>query len=298
MTPTAIARPLVLVFLFSACPALVRTEAVPKETGAVHIVVVDSPGGKLEGGEIKVFKNQQTGQDLATRFHVDRFLGKTATNIPYGRYTLRITQPGFPDAQRLVNVFQADVDVEVCVRTATVHIVDLGPLSTTPEEVEVKSFKSREDDLDLATSFDHNRAAEVPYGIYDMRLGRTFGEELERRVDVFQPEVWVVVDLEFSPISLPEYRAPRWVVTGTINNISDEYEPIYVSLVGIHVGFKIDDRVKVEGTSGSFTLAGFNPRGKFLLVISGQNGILDVREVDIPLDKPIVIDLQRRTDPR
>ena len=259
----------------------------------MHIEVIDSPGGRLEGGEVKLFRNQRTRQDFARRFRKDRWLAQSAENIPYGKYELLVSQPGFPDAERPVDVTEADVHVQVYVRTATIHIVDVGPLAVPSEDIEVERFKSREDGYDLADRFTHDSAAKVPYGIYDIRvkMRSAAAEEVNRRVDVFQPDVWVLTELYVSPISLPEYPAPRYVLTGAIRNLNADDEPIYVTLVGLHIDFRIDDKVTVSENSGTFSLAGFNPRGMFLLITSGRRGVLDIREVTIPSKEPIVIDL-------
>ena len=261
----------------------------------IQVTVVDGLGAKLQGGQVKSFQDQRSGKDFAENFQTDRRLQITATRIPFGHYKLRVAQPGFPDAERPVDVSRSATDVQVCVRTATVHIVDIGSLSIDNDLVNVLSFRSREDNFDLAKSFQKNTSERVPYGIYDLRAGKSFAREMQRRVDVFQPEVWVVLDLELSPISLPEYRAPRDTIQGTIRNINSGDEPVFVSMVSIHGTYTSDDKVAVSGSSGTFTLLGFNPRGSFLLVTTGRKGILDVRPIEVPLKEPILINLQGET---
>src|SRR6185437_9554866 len=261
---------------------------------AVHVFVVDGLGqGQLQGGKIKSFKNLQTGRDLAVSFHVDRFLDQTAANVPFGHYDLVVAQPGFPDAERPVDVFAADVDVQVCVRTATVHVVIVGAFTHDKLPIQVESFKSREDDFDLAKRFEGDTGIKIPYGTYDLRVKKPYAREAQRRVDVFQPDVWVVVELEFASEG-PAFRAPQWIVTGSVTNIGPDEAPIYASLVGIHATYRIDDKVKISGSSGTFKLAGFVPEVRFLLITSGQSGVLDIRQIKIPHDSPVVIDLGKK----
>ncbi|HSS97773.1 MAG TPA: hypothetical protein VLK33_12120 [Terriglobales bacterium] len=267
-----------------------------KHTAVVRVTIIDSPGGRLEGGKVAHFKNRATGQDLASRFHLDRFLDQAAAGIPFGKYDVIITQPGFPASERPVEVFKQEIALQVCVRTATVHLVDLGPLNTSSSiETLVSSFRNRVDEYELASRFKNGVADNVPYGTYDIRVSKRYATPLERRVDVFQPDVWIVTSLQLSPISLPEYRAPANVVAGRLENIDPADATLYVSLVGIHSNFRIDDRVSVTGTSGTFSLAGFNPSGDFLLLTYGSKGILDIRCVQLPTKTSIVVDLGTHT---
>ncbi|MHB8753402.1 MAG: hypothetical protein ACYC92_00360 [Candidatus Acidiferrales bacterium] len=283
----------VVVFVSCALGVSAKTHE-DARTAAVHVVVVDGLGqGNLQGGKIKSFKNLQTGRDLAASFHVDRFLDQTAAKVPFGHYELVLSQPGFPDAERPVDVFASDVNVEVCVRTATVHVLIVGAFTHDKLPIQVESFKSREDDFDLAKRFKGGTGIKIPYGTYDLRVTMPYAREARRRVDVFQPGVWVVVELEFASEG-PAFRAPQWIVTGSVTNIKPDEAPIYVSLVGIHATYRIDDKVKMSGSSGTFKLAGFIPEVRFLLITSGQSGVLDIRQIKIPRDNPVVIDLAKK----
>ncbi len=275
-----------------AASSVISAQQKPELTLAkVQIEVADGLGEQLEPGEIKSFKNQDTGKDFATRFRPNEWLEMTATGIPYGDYLLRIAQPGFPEVERPVKVSSTEVTVHVYARMATVHIVDLGLLSTTDPRVDVVSLRGTEDDFDLAKAFSGNVAMKVPYGIYELRAHKAFSGTASRRVDVFKPEVWVVLDLDIS-INLPETFAPRQPVIGKINNISSRDEPVFVSLISVHGDYRNDDKVDVAGEAGTFRLEGFYPEGsKFLLVTTGRNGILDVRQIELPVKEPVSIDL-------
>jgi hypothetical protein len=285
----------VAIVVFVSCALGVSAKAHEHaRTAAVHVVVVDGLDQcQLQGGNIKSFKNLQTGRDLAASFHVDRFLDQTAANVPFGHYELVLSQTGFPDAERPVDVFAPDVDVQVCVRTATVHVVTVGGFTDEKLPIQVRSFKSREDDFDLAKRFEGGTGIKIPYGTYDLRVGKPYAREAQRRVDVFLQDVWVVVELELDSEG-PAFRAPRWIVTGSVTNIGPDEAPIYVSLVGIHASYRIDDKVEISGSSGTFKLAGFIPEVRFLLITSGQSGVLDIRQIKIPHDNPVVIDLAKK----
>lgn len=281
----------VAIFFSCAIRVSASVKGDPKEA-AVRVTVIDGLGqGNLQGGNIKSFKNLRTGQDLAARFHLNRSLEKEATQVPFGNYDLILTQPGFPDAERPVDVFATDVDVQVCVRTATVHIVDVGAFHNDFPNVQVRSFRNEEDDFDLARRFQENTATRIPYGTYHLVVTKQYAMQTERYVDVFQPNVWVVVELEFDTERSP-FRAPNSTLTGTVTNIASNEQPLYVSLIGIHTAYHIDDKVNISGSSGTFSFAGFMPELKLLLITSDQHhDILDIRQIKVPSDKPIVIDL-------
>jgi len=280
-----LAAPLMLIVQGGAGPP----SSAPDEIATVRVETVDGLGGKVTDAKIVSFKNQKNGHDLAKSFHVDRFLDSTASGVPYGRYDLRVQAPGFPEADRIVDVLGPEVSVEVCVRTATVHLVSAVDLDQAFTGLRVNSFKSREDNLDLAGQFRGGTASKIPYGVYDLWADHPLGSA-HRRVDVFQQEVWVIVGLEVYG-ELPEHRAPGRTISGRIENITAGDEPLYVRLVGIYVGFSIDDKVRVAGSSGTFTLAGLNPFAKFFLITVGRRGILDVRQLDTSQTNPIVVDL-------
>ncbi|MGD0842385.1 MAG: hypothetical protein ABSA32_14630 [Candidatus Acidiferrales bacterium] len=94
-----------------------------------------------------------------------------------------------------------------------------------------------------------------------------------------------------------DYLGPSQVLAGTVNHLNPDEEPVHVRLVGIYLDYEIDDRVKVSGTTGTFSLAGNNPGGKFLLVTTGRKGVLDIREIDIPAKSPVIIDVSEPSVP-
>jgi hypothetical protein len=174
---------------------------------------------------------------------------------------------------------------------ATVQIVAVDGFGRDLGEAKIDSFRDEDHGHQLAGRFRENRGQNIPYGTYDLKLHRTGFFSTERKIYVFKPDVWVVVALEVGE-ELPAFPAPSWTLSGTVKNFNLAEEPIYVRLVGLYSNYRIEDRLDVSGQSGSFTLAGRNPRGRFLLITVGRTHILDIREVEIPCMDPIVIDLE------
>ena len=90
------------------------------------------------------------------------------------------------------------------------------------------------------------------------------------------------------------FPAAKRVVSGTIKNFDKSEEPVYVRLTGLYLDYVIEDRLDVSGNSGTFTLAGDTPEGEFLLITIGRTRVLDTREIKIPQNNPLVIDLAER----
>jgi hypothetical protein len=282
-----------------AVPALaVPCSAVGAPTeGSVYITVVDGVGGTVKGARLESFADAGTGANLASRFQSDGFGEIKGDGIPYGKYDVTIQAPGFPDLSRPVTVSKPEVFIEVPVRTATVRIIpvlnggeDAGGLGPKVEE-----FKFSDDGSDLADRFKGDSAMQVPYGIYSLKVQSEGTFSAFQKVYVLKPEVWVVVGLDFAGF-LPEHMGSKDVVSGRVDHVPSGEEPIYVRMIGVYLNYVVDDRVQVSGDKGTFSLAGFNPNGEFLLVTFGRTGVLDVRRIQIPeaAKNPIVIDLQQK----
>lgn len=300
---------LVALLILTPCPTWPRAlppSGVFTKTATVSFYVVDGMGkGNLHGGKVKSFKNLQTGRDLAARFHLDRLLEQEARRVPFGHYDLVLAQPGFPDLERPVDVLQSEVDLEVCVTTATVHIVPALYASGGYMDFEAKvvSFKGDDYGLDLASKFEKNTVTNVPYGSYDLRVENQGFSPVEQYVDVFQPEVWVLIQPMVGEIG-DRYLGPTMTLSGTIKNLDSAEEPIYVRLVNIfpnRIYIPADDtKVVVSGNSGTFTLAAGLSYGWYSLVTFGRTGILDFRRIEVTPDfkqEPIVIDLDGKAAP-
>lgn len=187
---------------------------------------------------------------------------------------------------------------------ATVHIVIVDGFGRDLGEAKVSSFKDVGSGHDLAKRFRENTAKGIPYGVYQVRayeVGYSTGQTIAQ---VFQPDVWVVVGLRIGE-ELPMFPAPRLQLTGTVKNFDPGEEPIYLRLVAVHSDFMMDSRLygrldaSGQSGTGTFTLAGVIPDGKYFLITIGRTRILDVRQlkVEFPAKGPIVIDLGQGENP-
>ncbi len=173
---------------------------------------------------------------------------------------------------------------------ATVHLVGVDGFGHELGVLKVLSFKDEVYVHELRERFHQNMASKVPYGVYRLKVGHVGSWTTEKRVFVFKPDVWVILGLKLS-VGDFEFPSPQWVVSGTVKNVDPAEEPVYVRLLGLYQDYSVEDRVDVLGRSGSFTLAGQNPQGRFLLVTLGHTHTLDVRELEIPAKTPIEIEL-------
>lgn len=268
------------------------------KTATVYVYIVDGLTADPDVGQIKSFKNKQTGHDLAKNFRMDHHQQVKARGVAYGHYDLKLDQPGFPEAERPVDVFQPEVDLYVDVRIATVHIVPLY-LSGEPMDLEahVKSFKGDEYGLDLASSFKTNTAKKVPYGVYDLLVEERGFASFKEQVDVFQPEMWVLAALQVGR----EGSASTQTLSGIVKNLDPKEEPIYVRVVSVFPNGvdspAIDSKLDITGNSGTFNLIGIFSSSEYALATIGHSGILDFRKIVASdfFQKPIVIDLGKKS---
>lgn len=177
--------------------------------------------------------------------------------------------------------------------TATVRIVWLDRNGNDAGNVGVKSFRN-EDGAEFRSRFYANVATKIPLGIYDLVVDEPEFLPIRRRVDVVEPDVWVVVSLDYGDGDSVGY-GPNFTVKGTVKNFNRADEPIYIRLVGIYTGYIGDTKLQISGNQGTFTLSGEEPRGRYVLITTGRRGVLDTRPVDLkdaPL-APIEIDVGR-----
>jgi len=181
---------------------------------------------------------------------------------------------------------------------ATVHVVVVDGFGRDLGEAKVDSFKDMGSGRDLAGRFQENAAKGIPYGVYQVRVHKAGFFTGQMTTQVFQPDVWVVVGLRVGEEG-PMFPAPRLQLTGTVKNFGPGEEPIYLRLVAVYSDFMMDARVKASGQSGTFTLAGIVPDGKYILITIGRTRILDVRQLklEIAAKEPIVIDLGQGENP-
>jgi len=265
------------------------------KTGAVYLYVVDGLSADPKVGQIKSFKNKQTGHDLAKTFRMDHHQQVKATGVAYGHYDLKLDQPGFPEVERSVDVFQPEVDLYVDVRTATVHLVPIHALGGSMDlEPKVVSFKGDAYGLDLASSFKANTARKVPYGVYDLLVEDRGFDPYKEQVDVLQPEVWVLAPLQVGRLG----PASTQILSRTVKNLDPNEEPIYIRLVSVFPDGvdspAIDSKLDISGNSGIFDLIGVFSSREYALMTIGRSGILDFRRIEITANSPqnpVVIDL-------
>lgn len=137
----------------------------------------------------------------------------------------------------------------------------------------VVSFKSRGNGKDFAKNFHVNDASEIPFGSYDLEVYKTGWFTTWRTVDVYAPEVWVLVGLEVGT-ELPEFPAPNRNIIGRIQHVDPSEEPIYIRMVGLYSSYLADAKLNSSGNSGTFQIAGRIPDGRFMLLIIGRSGLL------------------------
>jgi hypothetical protein len=177
---------------------------------------------------------------------------------------------------------------------ATVHFVVMDGFGRDLGDAKVDSFKENSGaGKDFAKLFRNNLAKDIPYGVYEIRAYKTGYFTGQAMVQVFQPDVWVVVGLRAGE-ELPKFPAPRMQLTGTVKNSDPGEEPVYLRLMAVYSDFMVDAKVTISGQSGTFTFAGIIPDGKYILITNGATRILDVRQLklDFPAKEPIVVDLK------
>lgn len=92
--------------------SLLQVSAVAQQQSrkaTVHIVIVDGFGRDLgEAKKIDLFKDTDSGKNLADRFH-----GNIAKDVPYGVYSVSAYTVGFFSGQATAQVFKPDVWVVI-----------------------------------------------------------------------------------------------------------------------------------------------------------------------------------------
>ena len=146
--------------------------------------------------------------------------------------------------------------------------------------IKVETFKPDSGGIDLADRFKDTTAVS-----YRLRAYSSGFWAAEREVRVFQPEVWVVMQLE---IGMGRYEGglSTFELSGSVKNMTDESEPIWLRLTGIHSAVVLDARAS---TFGDFKMAGI-PQGLYVLVTTQGDRILDTRTIRIPATVRIEID--------
>jgi hypothetical protein len=274
--------------------------------GTLNVSLTDGLGHPLGPGpySVKEFMSLNSKKDLSRLFGVNSRMGPLAAeHVPFGTYRIKIqSQSGSEVFGRLIDVCRRDVSAEVPDHFAKVHVVLLTTTASSVEDVGpnlVRVAEFRNIDGTAMTGLFKGAVAEgVPYGSYDLELFDPLGGLIKRQVDAFQQDVWVYSGLVAS-YGDTSYSGPSNVVHGEIKNIPSDERPLFVTMSGIYVPYMINSNVSdAETGAGAFSLTGVNPTGFFMLFTIGRSGVLDAREVKLPVEGKIVIDLSRPDPPK
>jgi hypothetical protein len=176
------------------------------------------------------------------------------------------------------------------VKKAQVHILLTDGSGRDIGDGVIASFKSRTTGKDYAKEFHENRAAAVPYGSYDLKVYKTAFATAWRSVDVYAPDIWVLVGLRFGE-ELPAFPVAWHTLNGTMKKFSAELDPVYVRLVGLYSSYTADARVSLILDSRTFQFAGIIPNGRFVLLFFDGKGLLCTMPIEIPKDLNVEVDL-------
>jgi hypothetical protein len=271
----------------------------------LSIALTDGLGHPVGPGSyfVKEFMNLKSRRNLSGLFGVNSKMGPfTAEHVPFGTYRITIQSQSSPEEfGRLIDVCQEEESVEVPNHFARVHVVLLNTTASSVEDagpnlVHVAEFRNA-DGTKMKSLFRGAVADEVPYGSYDLELSDPIGGIIRRRVDAFQQDVWVYSGLVAHGGDRP-YSGPDNVVRGEVESIPADESPVFVTMTGIYVPHMINSKVSDAGAgTGAFSLTGVNPIGLYMLFTIGRSGILDAREIRLPMKGKIVVDLSHRNSP-
>jgi len=276
----------------------------------VVIALTDGVGHPLGLGSysVKEFLNLKSKKDLSGLFGSSPKMGRLAAErVPFGTYQVKIqSQSGSEVFGRLIDVCQENESVEVPDHFARVHVALLSTAAGSVEDagtglVHVAAFRSA-DGTEMAGLFEGAVADEVPYGSYDLELSDPLGGLIKRQVDVFQQDVWVYSGLSARYGDRP-YSSPENLVRGEVENIPANERPVFVTMSGVYIPRMINSIVSDAGDGrGTFSLAGVNPSGVYILFTIGRSGILDARQFQLPgktgIDPKVIVDLSHPSPPK
>jgi hypothetical protein len=170
---------------------------------------------------------------------------------------------------------------------ASVQIVIVDGMGRHLEKPEVSSFIETDTGKNYASLFNDGQAS-VPFGDYVLKVHSTGFFTGERHLQVFQPEVSIIVALE--PGAESRVASPLIHLTGKLLNVSSAEKPVYLHLSGLYLDFQADTALN---DANQFCFTGRIPTGKFVLTTTGRTGILDIRWIENPTTKPLLVHLDR-----
>lgn len=157
---------------------------------------------------------------------------------------------------------------------ATVHIILVNADGRDLGVGTVESFQEEtEGSQDLRTRFKGNSAANIPFGIYQLKVFTKGFSTATRKILVRQSEIWVVAQLNFS-----EENGPlRYIISGSIQGVPSTNN-LWIRAQGLYSDLIADTRVN---DTGNFELAGI-PQGIYILTTRRGNSVLDIRSFTVP----------------
>jgi hypothetical protein len=158
-------------------------------------------------------------------------------------------------------------------RTATVHLklVDFRGDDLGNGRVEV--FKDVYGSKNLASRFTANQAKNVLFGTYRIRVYKKLFSASERTILVNQPDVWAVIQLNFSE----ENGALLYTIAGKVVGSSSTGGPVWIRIAGLYSSIIADTQMSKDGTF-QFEL----PGGVYVVTTrSGTRGV-DTRTFAVP----------------
>jgi hypothetical protein len=252
---------------------------------------------------VKEFINLKSKRDYSRLFGVDAKMGPfTVEHVPFGTYRVKI-QYGSEVFGRLIDVCDQDESVEVPNHFGRVRIVLLDTTISSVKEddashVKVESFRNV-DGTEMRSLFNGAVADGVPYGSYDLEIFHPLAGIIKRQVDVYQEEVPVFSGVLWFGLEDRDYNGPENVVFGEIENVPANERPLFVTMSGIYAPHMSNSTVSDSGDGrGTFSLNGTNPLGEYLLYTIGRSGILDAREIKLPRETKVTIDLSHPNPPK
>ena len=173
---------------------------------------------------------------------------------------------------------------------ATVHLkivaVDGSDLGRAKVAMFKKKFVQLSSDREMASRFKNNSIDQVPFGTYRLKVYATGFYETEREVQVFAPEVWVVVQLqvgeEVGTLGLPTFTLPGKVICS-----GEGSEPLWLRMTGVYSSVVIDAKIP---ESGEFQVVGI-PQGEYVLIARQGTRIAHTLTFRVPTSTPVIIDL-------
>lgn len=166
---------------------------------------------------------------------------------------------------------------------ATVHIRIVDSSGQDLGEPKLTLFRSKSDRQDFASRFRQGSATGLPFGIYKVRVHTQGFWSTEREVRVFQPDVWAVLSLDLGIEGGPL----KYNLSGSIRNLPSVEEPAWLRLSGVYSAVVIDGKASA---TGDFSMAG-TPQGLYVLIVTQDRKVLDVRIVQVPAAGPVDIKL-------